>query len=152
MPIIWLTGQPGAGKTSISREIINNRVNHKVHNIDGDDIRDYFQNQDYSETGRRSNVKLAQDIAYFLHRKGELVLVSLVSPYRDQREQFKKKLGDQLAEVWVHTTQKRGRENFWVANYEEPQENFIYLDTTNKTVEESVELLENLLMKSINFY
>jgi len=134
--IIWLTGQPGSGKTTICEEILRIR-DYRVFHIDGDDLRNLFENKDYSETGRRKNIELAQQIAQYLHNKGKDVLVSLVSPYKDQRDKFKEKMGDNLVEVYIHTTDVRGRENFFVKEYEAPTEKYLNIDTTNESIEES---------------
>jgi adenylylsulfate kinase len=134
--IIWLTGQPGSGKTTICKRILWDKPG--VFHIDGDDLRDLFENKDYSETGRRKNIELAQQIAEYLHRKGQDVVVSLVSPYKDQRDKFKQKIGDNLIEVYIHTTEIRGRENFFVKDYEAPTEKYLSIDTTNESVDESV--------------
>jgi adenylylsulfate kinase len=134
--IIWLTGQPGSGKTTICKEILELR-DHRIFHIDGDDLRDLFDNKDYSETGRRKNIELAQQIAQYLHNKGKDVLVSLVSPYKDQRDKFKEKMRDNLVEVYIHTTEVRGREDFFVKEYEAPTEKYLSIDTTNESVEES---------------
>lgn len=134
--IIWLTGQPGSGKTTICEEILRLRDN-RVFHIDGDDLRDLFENKDYSETGRRKNIELAQQIAQYLHNQGKDVLVSLVSPYKDQRDRFKEKMGDNLVEVYLHTTEIRGREDFFVKEYEKPTERYLSINTTDETVEES---------------
>ena len=133
--IIWLTGQPGSGKTTICKRILWDKPG--VFHIDGDDLRDLFENKDYSETGRRKNIELAQQIAQYLHKKGSDVVVSLVSPYKDQRDKFKEKMGDNLVEVYIHTTDVRGREDFFVKEYEAPTERYLSIDTTNESVEES---------------
>ena len=74
------------------------------------------------------------------------MLVSLVSPYKDQREDFKKREGG-VVEVYVHTTEDRGRNQFHVENYEPPTENFIDLDTTDKTeVDSYYEILKKLTL------
>jgi adenylylsulfate kinase len=130
--IYWFTGQPGAGKTTLAG-FLGTTIPEYIH-IDGDDIREIFNNKDYSETGRRKNIELAQNIAHFLHNKKFDVGVSLVSPYRDQREQFKQLLGNQIKEIYVHTTEIRGREQFHVDNYESPLENYIDIDTTDKEI------------------
>lgn len=137
--IIWLTGQPGSGKTTIAKEILTTGPLCQWFHIDGDDIRELFDNKDYSETGRRKNIELAQQLAQYLNSKGKKVVVSLVSPYKDQRDKFKEKMGDNLVEVYVHTTEVRGRENFFVSDYQQPIENYLDMDTTNETLEESVQ-------------
>ncbi len=135
--IYWFTGQPGAGKTTLSNGLMNRLSLVNFIHIDGDDIRDIFQNKDYSENGRRQNIQRAQDIAQFLNSKGNNVIVSLVSPYKDQRDNFKQ--NPNVVEIYVHTDEIRGREQFHVQNYEPPTENFIEINTTNTTVDECVE-------------
>ena len=76
-------------------------------------------------------------MALFAHKKGFNVCVSLVSPYKTQREAFKARLGDQIKELYVHAFTDRGRTQFHVAEYEPPTENFIDIDTTNDTEFES---------------
>ena len=129
--IYWFTGQPGSGKTTMANWMEAHLIN-KVITIDGDDIRDVFQNKDYSEEGRRKNITNAQTLAKFLQHKGYNVVVSLVSPYKDQRDKFKEEMGENLKEIYVHTKNERGRENFHVSNYEAPTEFYIDLDTTNE--------------------
>lgn len=135
MSIIWITGQPGSGKTTICKQAIKQEDFH----IDGDDLRNLFDNKDYSEVGRRKNIELAQQIAEYLHNKGKKVWVSLVSPYKDQREKFKSKMGKDLIEVYLHTKELRGRENFFVKEYEAPSSNYLDLDTTETSIQSCVD-------------
>jgi len=130
--IIWLTGQPGAGKTTLAKWLEAHFAG-KAAIVDGDDIRAIFDNKDYSEAGRRKNIELAQNIAKFYHNKGNIAIVSLVSPYKDQRDSFKEVIGDGIIEVYVHTTDIRGREQFHVADYSAPTENFVDIDTTSRS-------------------
>lgn len=140
--IYWFTGQPGAGKTTLAKHLISYLSNtERVIHIDGDDLRDIFKNKDYSETGRRRNIERAQDIARFMNEKGHSVVVSLISPYKDQRDEFKE--NNDVIEIYVHTSEVRGREDFHVLDYDPPTEDFIYLDTTNKRDDESfIDLLK----------
>jgi adenylylsulfate kinase-like enzyme len=142
--IYWFTGQPGSGKTTLALELIKHLPAETTVHIDGDDLRDIFKNKDYSEAGRRRNIERAQDIAKFLSIKGYLVVVSLVSPYKDQRENFKSE--NQVTEIYVHTTEIRGREHFAVNDYDPPTENYLDLDTTNQTIEETTNKLLNIIL------
>ena len=139
--IYWLTGQPGAGKTTLAKAIMELRYFSDWYHIDGDDIRELFDNKDYSKEGRMKNIQLAQHLSHYLHSKGQNVLVSLVSPYKEQRESFKNKLENVVKEVYVHTSEVRGREQFFVEDYEPPTENYIDMCTDNITVAECVEKL-----------
>ena len=136
--IYWFTGQPGSGKTSIAKSLMEKLPTNTFH-VDGDDLREIFNNKDYSETGRRKNIELAQHITHFLHNKENNVVVSLVSPYRDQREDFKNRLGSSILEIYVHTENLRGREDFHVKNYEEPLENFLDMDTSDVLISKCVD-------------
>ena len=88
----WFTGQPCSGKTVLAKRLVEHLDPVPAIQIDGDDIREIFDNTNYSEAGRRKNIELAQNIAKFLNTKGINAAVSLVSPYKDQRDYFKKKM------------------------------------------------------------
>jgi len=141
--ILWFTGQPGSGKTTLAEKFINDKLiwfmriqPHRIMHIDGDDLRESIHNKDYSEEGRRENIKLAMNIARFMEDKGFIVIVSLVSPYRDQREELK--MERNIGEFYLHTTDIRGKEDYFVDNYEPPLHNFTDINT-NKSIEECVD-------------
>ena len=147
--IYWFTGQPGAGKTVLSlmlKTVLETEHNSKIFHIDGDELRTLFNNQKYGREGREENIKRAQDIAKFLNSKGIDVIISLVSPYRDLRNELKD--SSKVIEVYIHTDDVRGREGFHVENYEKPTENYIDIDTTD--VSEFTSLGE--LITKINEY
>jgi adenylylsulfate kinase-like enzyme len=135
--IYWFTGQPGAGKTVLGTKLKDFLQTEKrnwrkdVFHIDGDDLRELTLNKDYSETGRIQNIKNAQLLAYFLQNKNCDIVVSLVAPYKDLREEFKEVCGDTIVEIYVHTNRKRNREEFKVKEYQAPEENFFDMDTTS---------------------
>ncbi len=143
---IWLTGQPASGKTTLASLLISNlssaNQNNKYFNIDGDDLRDLFQNKDYSRKGREANIRLGMSIAAYLINKNCLPIISLVSPYRFLREEFKSKYN--VLEVYLHTEEIRGRENYFAKDYEPPEFNFLEMDTTHKSEKESLDEILNV--------
>ena len=146
--IIWLTGQPGAGKTTLAK-LLEAYFSDQSVVIDGDDLRELLKNTDYSENGRRKNIEYAQNMAKDLYYNGYNVIVSLVSPYKDQREFFKQDMGSSIKEVYVHTSNIRGKEQFHVQNYEAPTENFIDIDTTDRSELETLQELKIKLKKQV---
>ena len=139
--IYWFTGQPCAGKTTLADLLKKEKPD--AFRIDGDDMRELFSNKDYSAKGRIDNVGTAQRIAHYLHNQGRDVIVSLVSPYIDQREEFKTLIGDNIKEIYVHTTEPRERDHFKAIAYTPPLKNYIDIDTTKDSINESFKKLLN---------
>jgi adenylylsulfate kinase len=138
--IIWLIGQAGHGKTVLAKllEDYIDRVGvNDVFHIDGDDLRNLTINKDYSRIGREQNIRNAQVIAKYLQNKGYHVVVSLMTPYLDIREEFKNNT-ENVYEIYVHTTDIRGREQFHVEDFQKPVFNYLDMDTTNITPEKSL--------------
>ena len=143
--IYWFTGQPGHGKTTLALALIAHlrAQGTEPFHVDGDDLRALTANADYSRSGREANIRRAQTIAHYLQNQGRTVVVSLVAPYREIREELKAHA--QVTEVYVHTTEQRGREDKHAKDYEAPLADFIAIDTTGRAVEDSLkELLDQL--------
>lgn len=152
--IYWFTGQPGSGKTIQAtklKELLQTEKRNwrkDVFHIDGDYLRELTLNKDYSEAGRVQNIKNAQLLAFFLNTKGCDVVVSLVSPFRELREQFKKECSESIVEIYVHTNRKRGREQFKVEEYEEPEVNYFDMDTSSDNPIQSFTKLVHFLRET----
>lgn len=135
--IYWFTGQPAHGKTVLGKKLVeflkNKSVSRPVFHLDGDHLREITVNKDYSNTGRINNIKNAQMICEYLHLNNCDVVVSLVAPYKWLRDEFKERMGGDITEIYVHTTEPRERDHFKVEEYEPPTENFIDIDTTEDT-------------------
>jgi adenylylsulfate kinase len=52
-----------------------------------------------------------------------------------------------VIEIYVHTTDIRGKEDFFVKDYNPPKNNFIDMDTTHKTIKESADEILDVYRK-----
>jgi adenylylsulfate kinase len=133
--IYLFTGQPGSGKTTLAKKLQfwlqTDKKNWRksVFHIDGDQLRELFPNTDYSKEGRYKNITKAFDIAKYLDDCGNDVVISLVSPYRELREQLKSECN--VTEIYCHTKKMRGREDKFALDYEPPIQFFVDLDTSD---------------------
>lgn len=149
MAIYLFTGQPGSGKTTLGKKLQmwlqSDKKNWRksVFHIDGDQLREIFPNTDYSKAGREKNIQKAFDIAKYLDMSGNDVVISMVSPYIELREKFKSEC--KVQEIYCHTTKKRGREDFFVEDYEKPQKFYIDLDTSDLPDETFKKLIKILI-------
>ena len=139
--IYWFTGQPSTGKTTLANLLKKEKPG--AFRIDGDDMRELFSNKDYSIKGRVENVGTAHRIAQYLHNQGKDVIVSLVSPYIDQREDFKQLMGENIKEIYVHCNDIRERDHFRSIAYVPPFSNYIDINTTFDSPEESFQIILN---------
>ena len=143
--IYWFTGQPCAGKTVLANMLKEELPN--AFRIDGDEMREVFTNKDYSINGRVMNVGTAQKIAHYLHNQGHDVIVSLIAPYIDQREDFKKLVGiENIVEFYVHTSEPRERDHFKAIAYTPPISDYVDIDTTYDTPEQSFEIVKKWII------
>jgi len=150
--IIWLTGLPCSGKTTIARALAK-KINAQV--LDGDEIRDVLKNDDFSTEGRKKHMLRVADLAHKKSKESH-VIVSLVSPIRNVREEIKKKY-DNVLEFFVDASLdeciKRDVKGMYAKalageiknftgisqDYEEPKEGFVRIDSENKNVDECVD-------------
>ena len=147
--IYLFTGQPGSGKTTLAKKLQmwlqTDKANWRksVFHIDGDQLRELFPNTDYSKEGRYKNISKAFDIAKYLDASGNDVVISLVSPYKELREEFKSQC--KVQEVYCHTKKIRGREDKFALDYEPPTEYFADLDTSDTADETFKKLLKIII-------
>ncbi len=146
--IYWFIGQPGSGKTALADKLKEEVLPHAFR-IDGDEMRLLFDNKDYSMKGRIANIDAAQKIALYLHNQGKDVIVSLVTPYLDQREEFK----DDKWFMWEFycyydkSYKTRGREHYHVLNFQEPILDYLEVDTTLDSEDESLKKIKKYIGK-----
>ena len=94
--VIWVIGLSGSGKTHIS-SVLNKllKKNHKTIVIDGDEIRKFITyDLGYDLNDRKKNSKKIQDLSRYLERKGFLVIVSILSIFREHQLKNRKIFND----------------------------------------------------------
>ena len=152
--IYWFTGQPGAGKTVLGKKLHSFLKTEKrnwrksAFHLDGDDLRELTVNKDYSPEGRENNIRNAHMIIEYLNNNQCDVVVSLVAPYRWLREELKQKIGyENFQEFYVHCSEPRERDHYHTKDYEQPELEFIDVDTTKDNPEQSFSKIVNHLIK-----
>lgn len=154
--VIWIFGQPGAGKTTLANEILSSEemkmLGPWVH-IDGDTIRDVFQNKDYSREGRLINGEFAVNLCKFLSDQAMNVVVSVVTPYKETRQLAADKLEDPLFVELYYNPVSSGRRDlsYMVSDYShDVMPGQISLNTDTVSVERCLEVVKSIALKSGN--
>ena len=170
--IIWLTGLPGAGKSTIAN-LIEQRLHATGHHtmmLDGDNIR-LGLNRDlgFTEADRVENIRRVGEVARLMAEAGLIVLCSVISPYRAERDMVRKLVAEgEFIEIFVDTSidecirrdpkglyakaKAGGIRNFTGidAPYEAPQAPEIHLSTTGRKPEQLAEsVLHDLVSRGI---
>ncbi len=99
--VLWMTGLPCSGKTTIVKELQKDIPNLAM--LDGDELREWFSPKDFSKAGRDEHNKKVAHLAKLLLKHGVPSAVSLVSPYKENRDNAREIInsGDQFAECYV---------------------------------------------------
>ncbi|MFZ5644987.1 MAG: adenylyl-sulfate kinase [Bacillota bacterium] len=100
---VWFTGLSGAGKSTISLKVKEELCGRGCSTVvlDGDCVRRTLtKDLGFSRNDREKNLHLIGFLAYLLTRCNIIVLVSVISPYREIRDYLRRQIGD-FIEVYV---------------------------------------------------
>lgn len=162
--VLWFTGLSGSGKSTISERVFDilKEKNYEVEHLDGDAVRDIFPKTGFSREERNEHIKRVGYLASRLQTHGVFVIGSFISPYREARN-FVRNLCDDFTEIYISTpleecerrdvkglyrrARKGDIEQFTGIDdpYEVPDNPELTIDTTNISVEESVEKVLDFL-------
>jgi len=156
---VWLTGLPCSGKTTIA-ELLEEELSEReliVDILDGNSARQKFSPKlGFSKKDRDAHVKRIADECKKLCDNGLTVICALISPYREARDDARKKIGD-FVEVYVkcpvsvcmerdvrglYKKAQAGEIKDFTgvsAPYEEPENAEVIVETDIETPEESVQ-------------
>lgn len=169
--LIWFTGLSGSGKSTLANalELKLHKEGIKTYALDGDNIRKGINNDlSFSPEDRTENIRRIAEIANLFVDAGVVVLAAFVSPYKKDRKKIENIVGkDNFVEIFVNTSlqecenrdikglYKKARKgeikDFTGINapYEAPENPNIEIITDNKTIEESVDFIYNLIKNKI---
>ena len=166
-PVIWLTGIPGSGKTTLAVELKKyyEQKDIPVEILDGDEIRKTLSKDlGLSPEDRKEHNRRVIFVAQILAKNNVTTIVTLISPYRETRAFARNEIPN-FVEVWIKTSVdeciKRDPKGLYKkalageiknltglnAPYEEPQNAELVVDTEKHNVEESVDLITSTLKK-----
>jgi adenylylsulfate kinase len=100
---IWFTGMSGAGKSTLAERLIARlrESNAKVELLDGDVVRtNLSQGLGFSKADRDTNILRIGFVSHLLSRNGVIAVVAAISPYRETRDEVKRRIGS-FVEVFV---------------------------------------------------
>jgi adenylylsulfate kinase-like enzyme len=110
-PILWLTGNTGAGKTTLAKGVqyYYNQIAHdhplagRVIILDGDEMRATISTEETltPEDRRRHNLRVAR-LAGLLQSQGFLVIVSVIAPFDKVRDEVSSICNPQ----WIYIKRK----------------------------------------------
>ncbi|MFQ9515128.1 MAG: adenylyl-sulfate kinase [Eubacterium sp.] len=166
---LWFTGLSGAGKSTLVNGVEKRLVAAGKHTmvLDGDNVRmGLNRNLGFEEGDRIENIRRVAEVCKLMNDAGLIVVTSLVSPYEKDRKNARNIIGDEdFIEVYVSTPleecekrdikglYKKARNNEIpnftgiTSAYEIPKNPDIIIDTTGKTIEDSVDYIMGELEK-----
>ena len=154
--VLWMTGLPCSGKTTIARKL--RELSPKLVVLDGDELREWFSAKDFSRDGRNEHNRRVAHLAKLLLEQNFPVSVSLISPFNENREDARKIIGDsKFIEIYIKCSlsvcekrdvkgmYKKARlnqiKNFTGVNddYDIPDNPDLIINTENNTLDECVD-------------
>ncbi len=160
--VVWLTGLPGSGKSTIADDVERRLFEQGVRSftLDGDTVRSTLsEDLGFTPDDRRENVRRVARVAELMLDAGLVVIVSLVSPFRADRDLARERFAaDDFIEVFVDTPlevcEQRDPKGLYARaraasssqmtgvgqGYEEPESPDLHLDGT-APIDQSVTLI-----------
>lgn len=163
---IWMSGLSGAGKSTIANALEKRlyTMGKKTMLLDGDNVRmGLNSNLGFSDEDRVENIRRIAEVAKLMNDAGLIVITAFISPYRQDRRNAKKIIGEGFREVYVSTSiaecEKRDVKGLYKAAregkiahftgitspYEAPERPDVAVDTAEMDVEACVDHILNQL-------
>lgn len=170
--VIWCYGLSGSGKSTLA-----NALEKKLHQqgrlvcmLDGDNLRSGLnQNLGFTDEDREENIRRTAEVSKVLLQSGLIVLVSVITPREQLREQAKSIVGEKdffdiYVEASFETCAKRDVKGLYEkafkgeiknftgkeSNFEPPKNPSLTINTESESLEESLEKLYKAVEERIS--
>jgi len=102
--VLWFTGLPSSGKTTLANAIYEqlSKNGNKVERLDGDKVRSIFPATGFSKEERNIHIQRVGFLASTLEKNGITVIASFISPYQEARD-FVRSLCQNFIEIYMAT-------------------------------------------------
>ena len=103
MPLVWLTGLPATGKSTVARHLRTELASRSIPSLvlDGDEIRALLiSNPSYSDDERDHFYRILKDLAVLIASQGTTAIVAATAPRRHHREAGRAQV-DRFVEVFL---------------------------------------------------
>jgi adenylylsulfate kinase len=172
-PVIWLTGMPGSGKTTIANALYPKlkELGFKAEILDGDAVRKELSPElGFTKHDREIHARRVIYLCKLLSRNEIISIVCLISPYREFRRYARREItsNNNFYEVYVKCSLEacierdpKGLYKKALAGeikdltglqdpYEEPENPEVIVNTERETLEESVNTILNEVLQITN--
>ncbi len=102
--VLWFTGLPGSGKTTLAIELEHRlfKLGRQVYVLDGDNVRQGLSSDlGFSHEDRTENIRRIGEVAALFADGGFIVISAFISPYVEDREIARKAAGDGFSEIYI---------------------------------------------------
>lgn len=167
--VLWLTGLPGSGKSTIAQTLerkLFSRGGSPIF-LDGDTLRAGLNGDlGFTPKDRSENIRRLAEVASHLARNGHIAIVAAVSPSAEDRAQARRIADDTFREIFVSTPREvcESRDpkghyakaragtltNFTGTgnDYETPAAAELVIDTTDRSASDAADEIERMLTRT----
>ncbi|MCF2909720.1 adenylyl-sulfate kinase [Pseudoalteromonas sp. DL2-H2.2] len=116
--VIWITGLPGAGKTTIAKKLLDTLQSQNLHAnlLDGDELRGVLDNPGYDKASRQKLAYVYSGLANLIASQNTIAIVATVAMFDEIRDWNRTNIENYL-EVFVKVSDddllKRNKNNLY---------------------------------------
>ncbi len=172
--VIWFTGLSGAGKSTLAFELEKRFFDQGFFSqvLDGDILRlGLCSDLGYSISDRKENIRRIAEVSKLFCNSGIITITAFISPTIEMRELARSIIGkERFLEIFISTPlsicEQRDTKGLYQkarqgeilnftgisSEYEEPKKPFLSIDTSDISIENTVELILSKILPIVKYY